>query len=203
MDDTSDPARTLYATKVTQYCRLFWRIGHLRPRDVLIRYFRSDVDIRYNYERKQPSIKVICGHICLEILLTSDQYAISCLRSVTGTDPDAFACEFFQPLKLFGWEWYVGLFDLTTYNSILIVIEREKRLQRREGAGWMSVMLLTSVYKIDDITAYLEKKFFKFNAILMLRFDIKTLKCQLKSTVNVKFAKSEYNIGRHLRSTKK
>ena len=38
--------------------------------------------------------------------------------TVTGTDPRALVCDFFPPLELTAGEWYSGLLDLTTYNSI-------------------------------------------------------------------------------------
>lgn len=47
--------------------------GNLRPPVELMRYFTSAVDVRYNYERKQPENSVICGHLCLEFLSSPDQ----------------------------------------------------------------------------------------------------------------------------------
>ena len=47
--------------------------GNLRPPVELVKYFGNKIDIRYNYERKQPANTVICGHLCLDFLSSSDQ----------------------------------------------------------------------------------------------------------------------------------
>ena len=47
--------------------------GNLRPPVELTNYFGNSVDIQYNYARKQPSNTVICGHLCLDFLCSSDQ----------------------------------------------------------------------------------------------------------------------------------
>lgn len=39
----------------------------------VMQYFGGTADDRYNYERKQPANTVICGHLCLEFLSSSDQ----------------------------------------------------------------------------------------------------------------------------------
>ena len=42
----------------------FYAYGNLRPPAELIRYFGTSVtDIHYNYERKQASDTVVCGHL--------------------------------------------------------------------------------------------------------------------------------------------
>ena len=43
--------------------------------------------------------------------------------TLTGTNAAALVCDFFPPLELTNGEWYVGLLDFTTYNSIPNVIE--------------------------------------------------------------------------------
>lgn len=47
--------------------------GNLRPPVELTRYFGPNVDVYYNYERKQTINTVICGHLCLEFLTTNEQ----------------------------------------------------------------------------------------------------------------------------------
>lgn len=46
----------------------FDSFGNLRPPLELIRYFGFDVDVVYNYERKQSFDSVVCGHLCLKFL---------------------------------------------------------------------------------------------------------------------------------------
>lgn len=46
----------------------FDSFGNLRPPLELVRYFGPDVNILYNYERRQSFNSVVCGHLCLQFL---------------------------------------------------------------------------------------------------------------------------------------
>lgn len=46
----------------------FDSFGNLRPPSELIRYFGSNINLNYNYERQQQFDTVICGHLCLRFL---------------------------------------------------------------------------------------------------------------------------------------
>lgn len=54
--------------KVNNEVNYYDSFGNLRPPIELARYFGPNVNIRYNYERHQPSDTVICGHLCLKYL---------------------------------------------------------------------------------------------------------------------------------------
>lgn len=74
LDDTSGPGtHWVCYKKRNNRVHYFDSYGNLRPPAELTRYFGPDVDVRYNYERKQPPNSVICGHLCLEFLSASDQ----------------------------------------------------------------------------------------------------------------------------------
>jgi hypothetical protein len=46
----------------------FDSFGNLSPPAEIIRYLGPDVNIKYNYDRKQSFDSVICGHLCLDFL---------------------------------------------------------------------------------------------------------------------------------------
>ena len=73
LDDDSGPG-THWVCYKKRGDRVFYfdGYGNLRPPIELMRYFTT-ADVRYNYERKQAVNTVICGHLCLEFLSSSDQ----------------------------------------------------------------------------------------------------------------------------------
>ena len=73
LDDDSGPG-THWVCYKKRGDRVFYfdGYGNLRPPIELMQYFTT-ADVRYNYERKQPVNSVICGHLCLEFLASSDQ----------------------------------------------------------------------------------------------------------------------------------
>lgn len=42
--------------------------GDLGPPVELVKYFGSNLNLNYNYERQQQFDTVVCGHLCLEFL---------------------------------------------------------------------------------------------------------------------------------------
>lgn len=122
--------------------------------------------------------------------------------TVTGTDPAALVCNFFPPLELTSGEWYVGLLDFTTYNSIPNIIEgKNNEFPVLEGEKWKVIKLPTGAYEIDNIEAYLKKKLGKKK--LSLRPNNNTLKCELSCELPVDFGQSVHSIGPTLGFTEK
>ena len=80
--------------------------------------------------------------------------------TLTGTNAAALVCDFFPPLELTNGEWYVGLLDFTTYNSIPNVIEGKNNVfpVLRDGTTWDLITLPTGAYEIGDIEAFLKKQ---------------------------------------------
>lgn len=118
--------------------------------------------------------------------------------TVTGADPAALVCEFFPPLELTGGEWYVGLLDFTTYNSIPNIIEEKNNVfPVQDGNEWRFIKLPTGAYEIEDIEAFLKKAL--PNKMMSLRPNNTTLKCELYCSLNIQFNQSpSNNIGRML-----
>ena len=124
--------------------------------------------------------------------------------TVTGTDPTALVCDFFPPLELTDGEWYVGLLDFTTYNSIPNIVEGKNNVfPLQKGREWIHVELPTGAYEIEDIEMYLKKVFLTHTASIVLQPNNNTLKCELKSNVNIDFSQSDHSIGPLLGFTEK
>lgn len=117
--------------------------------------------------------------------------------SVTGTDSANLVCNFFPPLELYGGDWYVGLMDFTTYNSIPNIIEGKNNiLPVLVDDVWKNVNLPTGTYEITDIETYVNKQLGK---AISLRPNNNTLKCELYSKYKIDFTQSpNNNIGRML-----
>lgn len=116
--------------------------------------------------------------------------------TVTGTDPNNLVCNFFPPLELTG-DWYVGLLDFTTYNSIPNVIEgKNNEFPVLIDEKWTIVNFPTGAYEIDDIEMYLKKELGvkKIN----LRPNNNTLKCELACKYVVDFSRTQKTMGRML-----
>ena len=74
LDDESGPGTHCVCYKKRgNRVHYFDGFGNLRPPLELMQYFGDTADVRYNYERKQPPNTVICGHLCLDFLSSSDQ----------------------------------------------------------------------------------------------------------------------------------
>jgi hypothetical protein len=117
--------------------------------------------------------------------------------TVTGTDPAALMCHFFPPLELTDGEWYVGLLDFTTYNSIPNIVDgKNNEFPVYDGTEWKHIKLPTGAYEIDDIERYLKKTLGENK--ISLRPNNNTLKCELLCQYNVDFARTPYSIGRML-----
>lgn len=115
--------------------------------------------------------------------------------TITGTTPSALVCDFFPPLELTDGDWYVGLLDFTTYNSIPNIIEGKNNiLPVQEGDEWKFIQIPTGAYEIDDIDKYL-KKLIGVNKQIRLRPNNNTLKCELFCSQNIHFKKSTESIG--------
>ncbi|MGP1911497.1 MAG: hypothetical protein ACTS4T_01700 [Candidatus Hodgkinia cicadicola] len=113
--------------------------------------------------------------------------------TVSGTDPTNLVSNFFPPLELYG-EWYAGLLDFTTYNSIPNVIEgKNNEFPVEIGDSWNVVSLPTGSYEINNIEAYLKKEIGRNK--VFLRANNNTLKCELLCRYNVNFTKSKKSIG--------
>ena len=124
--------------------------------------------------------------------------------TVTGTDSSALVSNFFPPIALTGeGEWYVGLLDFTTYNTIPNVIDgknNEFPVRLESNGGWKTIKLPTGAYEIDNIERYLKKELGGGN--ISLRPNNNTLKCELFCKYNVDFGQSPNTIGRMLGFTK-
>lgn len=116
--------------------------------------------------------------------------------TVSGTDPSALVCTFFPQLELNGdGDWYVGLLDFTTYNSIPNVVDgKNNEFPVQKGDEWTTIKLPTGAYEIDDIEAYLKHHLSPANKIT-LRPNNNTLQCELSSSLNVDFSRSQHSIG--------
>ena len=53
-----------------KHAHYFDSYGNLRPPSEVLHHLRACRTIRYNYERYQNFDSVICGHLCLQFLLT-------------------------------------------------------------------------------------------------------------------------------------
>lgn len=73
--DTSDGPGTHWICyrKNGENVNYFDSLGNLRPPIELMDYFGSQSRVRYNYTRKQPLGTDICGHLCLQFLLKTNQ----------------------------------------------------------------------------------------------------------------------------------
>lgn len=121
--------------------------------------------------------------------------------TVTGTDSANLVCNFFPPLELYG-DWYIGLMDFTTYNSIPNVIEgKNNEFRVQVDDTWKSVNLPTGAYEISDIETYLKKSLGE--KTISLRPNNNTLKCEIYCTYNIDFSHSSNTIGRMLGFKKK
>lgn len=117
--------------------------------------------------------------------------------TVTGVDPKALVCNFFPPLELMENDWYVGLLDFTTYNSIPNIIDGKNNVfPVQAGNEWKFIKLPTGAYEINDIESYLKKTL--KGKTLSLRPNNNTLKCELYCSANVDFSRSQHTIGRIL-----
>lgn len=116
--------------------------------------------------------------------------------TVTGTDSANLVCNFFPPLELYG-DWYIGLMDFTTYNSIPNVIEgKNNKFPVQINDTWTDIKLPTGTYEITDIEAYLKKQL--GDKAISLHPNNNTLKCELFCKYNIDFAHSSDTIGRML-----
>lgn len=115
--------------------------------------------------------------------------------TLTGTNAAALVCDFFPPLELTNGEWYVGLLDFTTYNSIPNVVEGKNNVfpVRRDGTTWDLITLPTGAYEIGDIEAFLKKQL--GDAKISLRPNNNTLKCELTCALDIDFQQTSYGIG--------
>lgn len=123
--------------------------------------------------------------------------------TLTGTNAAALVCDFFPPIELTDGEWYVGLLDFTTYNSIPNVVEGENNELPvlRNGTTWDLITLPTGAYEIGDIEAFLKKKL--GDAQISLRPNNNTLKCELTCAFDIDFQQTQCGIGKMLGFTKK
>lgn len=119
--------------------------------------------------------------------------------TVTGKDPSALVSNFFPPLELTDGEWYAGLLDFTTYNSIPNVESGKNNVFPiiiKEGGEKKLIKIPTGAYEIDDIEKYLKK------AIGDKRFSLRpnnnTLQCELYCPFDIDFGLSEQSIGEML-----
>lgn len=98
--------------------------------------------------------------------------------TVTGTDAANLVCNFFPPLELYG-EWYVGLLDFTSYNSIPNVTEGKNNAfpVKISKDQWSVIKLPTGTYEISDIETYLQKQLGE--RTISLRPNNNTLKCEI------------------------
>ena len=113
--------------------------------------------------------------------------------TVTGSDSANLVCNFFPPLELTG-EWYVGLLDFTTYNSIPNVNEgKNNKFPVHINDTWTDVRLPTGAYEIDDIERYLKKVL--GDKKISLRPNNSTLKCELTCKYTVDFSRKPNTIG--------
>lgn len=121
--------------------------------------------------------------------------------TLSGTDPNALVSNFFPPLELTDGEWYAGLLDFTTYNSIPNV-ESEKNnvfpiiMKEAEAEKVQLIEIPTGAYEIYDIEKYMKKQtgIRKFS----LRPNNNTLQCELYCSCDIEFGLSKHSIGEML-----
>ena len=114
--------------------------------------------------------------------------------TVTGTNPAALTCDFFPPHELTEGDWYAGLLDFTTYNSIPNVVEGKNNVfPVLLGNEWQSIRIPTGAYENEDIGTYL-KKAVGTDRALSLRPNNNTVKCKLFCSYDVDFTRSEHSI---------
>lgn len=117
--------------------------------------------------------------------------------TVTGKDPAALVSNFFPPLELTNGEWYAGLLDFTTYNSIPNVeSEKNNVFPIIKGSEQKLIEIPTGAYEIDDIETFLKKA--TGDRRFSLRPNNNTLKCEIYSSFDIDFNLSEHNIGEML-----
>lgn len=70
--DSKHGVGTHWVCYVKQRDRVYYfdSFGNLKPPIELIHYFGSNIDLHYNYERQQSFDSVVCGHLCLNFLLS-------------------------------------------------------------------------------------------------------------------------------------
>lgn len=115
--------------------------------------------------------------------------------TLTGTDASALVCDFFPPLELTDNEWYAGLLDFTTYNSIPNVVEGKNNVfpVLKNGETWDSINLPTGAYEISDIEGYLKHRL--GDSKISLRANNNTLKCELTCAFDIDFQQTTASIG--------
>ena len=116
--------------------------------------------------------------------------------TVTGTDPSALVCDFFPPLELTDGEWYAGLLDFTTYNSIPNVESGRNNVFPVLKGPRKTLELIkipTGAYEISDIETYLKKEL--SDPKFTLRPNNNTLKCELYCSYEIDFERTEHGIG--------
>lgn len=117
--------------------------------------------------------------------------------TVTGKNPAALVSNFFPPLELTDGEWYAGLLDFTTYNSIPNVESGKNNVfPIIKGTDEILIEIPTGAYEIDDIETYLKKALGdrKFS----LRPNNNTLQCEIYCSFDIDFKLSDQNMGEML-----
>lgn len=113
--------------------------------------------------------------------------------TITGKDPAALVSNFFPPLELTSGEWYAGLLDFTTYNSIPNVESGKNNVfPIIKGTESKLIEIPTGAYEIDDIATFL--KIATGDRKFSLRPNNNTLHCEIYSSFDIDFNLSEHSI---------